>query len=92
MSNDPTYDRLTIVLQANRDALLHRPDVSAVAIGCKTVGGRRTDELAIIISVSRKIPETDLKDDEILPKHIQGCPTDVVEVELVDPFWRFNKN
>ena len=86
MSDDPMYERLKAVLYANRDALLARPYVNAVAIGYKTVGGQRTEQLAILVSVSEKKPESELKEGEILPKLIQGCPTDVNEMEVVDPF------
>ena len=92
MSDDPAYNRLKQVLLANRDALLNRPDVNAVAIGYKKVNGQTTDQLAIIIYVSRKELETDLTEGHILPKLIQGCPTDVIEMELVDPFRNFNMN
>ena len=87
-----TYERLKVVLTANRDALLNRQDVNSIAIGYKHVGGQKTDQLAMIISVSRKIPERELDEEDVLPKLIQGCPTDVVEREVVDPFRNFNKN
>jgi hypothetical protein len=52
---DSTYERLKVVLDANCDALLSREEVTAVAIGYKYVGGVRTDQLAIVLSVRKKI-------------------------------------
>ena len=89
-----TYERLKAVLDANRDALLGRPEVNAICIAYKRVGGVETDQLAIVISVKQKIAESELDEEHILPKLIQGCPTDVNECYVVDPFKNcgFNKN
>ena len=86
MSDDPIYPRMQAVLKANRDALLQRRDINFVCIGCKTINGQRTDQLAIIFAVNEKNPEEELEEEELLPKFLQGCPTDVVEQEVVDPF------
>ena len=87
-----TYERLKVVFDAHSDSLLKRPEVNAVSIGYKYVGGKQTDQLAIVISVKEKIPESELDEEHIIPKLIQGCPTDVNEIYAVDPFKNFNKN
>ena len=86
-----TYETLKVVLDANRDALLQRPDVNAVGLGYKHIGGKETGQLAIVISVKEKIPESELDEEHIIPKLIQGCPTDVnVEHVALLKTWKFN--
>ncbi|MEE9341327.1 MAG: P-loop NTPase fold protein, partial [Thermoplasmata archaeon] len=63
--------------------LLKLPGVTGVHIGYKTVNGKRTDELAIVISVKEKKPVTELPKEDILPRVIQGIPTDVIADEYV---------
>lgn len=60
------------------------PDyVNSVAYGYKEVGGKLTDELSIIFNVNKKKPESQINNDEILPKLIEFSgftfTTDVVE-------------
>ena len=85
MLDDPSYLKCKDILYASRDYLLQRPDVNSVSISHKMVKGLNTNRLAIKISVSRKRPEHELSPEELLPKEIGGCPTDVVEEELVEP-------
>ena len=88
------YPRLKAVLVAHRDSILDRPVVTSIAISYKTVNGQQTDQLAIVFGVKKKRPEEELEEEEMLPKHIQECPTDVVQQMVVDPFrfYQSNKN
>lgn len=92
MSDDPSYQRIKAVLKANGHELLNRKYVNYVCTGYKTVRGQKTDQLGIIIAVKGKKPESLLSEDELLPRFFHGCPTDIVEREVVDPFKNFNKN
>ena len=46
----------------------------------KIVKGRVTDVDCIRIYVSRKVPEKELKPFHVIPREIEGIPTDVVEI------------
>jgi len=46
----------------------------------KIVKGKETDRLCIRIYVRKKLPESMLRKDEIIPKELEGVCTDVVEV------------
>ena len=85
MLDDPSYLKCKDTLYAIRGYLLQRPDVNSVSISHKVVKGLNTHRLAIKISVRRKRPEHELSPKELLPKKIRGCPTDIVEEELVEP-------
>ena len=56
--------------------LLAYPGVTGVDIGYKTVSGKKTDILAIIVYVARK---HDVSPEESLPVEIEGVPIDVVQ-------------
>jgi Peptidase family S64 len=57
-------------------------NVVGVGIGEKLAGTRPTGTLAVKFLVRMKYPETDLETRTILPKDIDGLPTDVEEVGL----------
>lgn len=91
MSDNPDYPKIKAIFETHREALINRPDVNFISIGHKAVGGQTTDKLAIVIAVNRKKPDSELSDGERLPREIGGFPTDVVEMEVVDPFRHLNK-
>jgi len=57
--------------------------VVGVGIGRKTIAGEETDQLAIVVDVVRKLPENQLKKEEIIPKSLEGVPVDVREVGVI---------
>lgn len=63
--------------------LLHKPNVVAVGVGFRTRGGRTSDEVCIVVSVSRKVAASQLKRQEVLPASIEGVPIDVVETGVI---------
>lgn len=65
------------------DELLDRPGVVGVDIREKTKRGRATGWLAIVVSVRRKLPLTEVPRGQLIPGRIDGVPTDVVEEEPV---------
>jgi len=57
--------------------LLKHPGVTAVDVGYKYVGGKKTDEIAIRVNVKEKKKNVDAADK--IPATIQGVKTDVIE-------------
>lgn len=72
-------DRASMVLHQHEEALLAYAHVVGVAVANRMKGGVPTNEVAIVIYVDRKLAESELLPDEILPKEIDGVPVDVVE-------------
>jgi hypothetical protein len=66
------------VLLGVRDELLERPNVVATGVGYKESDGRRTGELSIVCSVTRKVPTSQLAKRDLVPAAVVGIPTDVV--------------
>lgn len=74
------------VLGAVRSALMNRKNVVATGIGYKVTAGERTGQLSIVCSVERKEPLSKLSSSEMLPKTVDGIPTDVVPTGRIRMF------
>ena len=76
----PTIEALERVKKKHKEQLMTYPNVTAVGVGPKTENGKTTGVMAIKIYVRRKIPLTDLSEDERIPEMLDGMPTDVEEL------------
>ena len=70
------------ILDKHRDEI-KKHEIQGTAIGFKTKNGKRTNELAIIIYVKKKKNASELSKEKLamIPKEIEGIPTDIVEIE-----------
>ncbi len=66
--------------------LLRKRNTVACGIGYKITGGQVTDELAVIVSVTQKLPVAQLSREDLVPKMVDGVPTDVVETGVIRAF------
>src|SRR5437667_4553505 len=71
------------VLAARRDRLWSHAHVVATGVGYKVTRGVKTDTLAIVCSVTEKIPLERLQSHDRVPSAIDGVPTDVVATGVV---------
>ena len=62
------------------EKLLNLENVVGVGAGYKVIGGNKTDTIAIVAMVERKLSVEVLNSSDIIPKEIGGFITDVVEV------------
>ena len=69
-------------LKQHSHKLLKMYRAEAVGIGYKHVGGKRTNEIAIILFVRKKLSKDELRKTSIqsVPRKLFGYPTDVREV------------
>jgi hypothetical protein len=65
--------------QKYTDALLRYPHVVGVAVGYVTKAQQRTPEIGLIVMVDRKVPETQLSGEEVIPHELDGVRVDVQE-------------
>lgn len=77
------YEKARHVRQAYRDMLLSKPNVIGLGIGYRKVGGQVTDQIALIVMVEKKLPASQLKSGDFIPREIEGVPVDVQEVGQV---------
>ncbi len=74
------------VIQAKRQhlgRLLRRQNVVACGVGFKESGGKVTDELCVVVSVTKKVPVAQLSRGDVVPKALGAVATDVREVGVI---------
>jgi len=60
--------------------LLTKANVVGVGVGKAVREGRQTDQVALVVLVSRKLPPDALAPDDLIPSEIEGVLLDVQEV------------
>jgi len=65
------------------DLLLSKRNVVACGVGYKEVGGVRTDELCVIVSVANKVLRAELAPGDLIPQAVEGIKTDVLETGVI---------
>lgn len=73
-------DEISQVKDISKDNLLAVKNVVGVGVGYKIKGGQQTDDYAIVVMVSQKLPLSALAPEAVLPKNISGVKIDVIEV------------
>ncbi|MGD1995192.1 MAG: hypothetical protein PVH62_00310 [Anaerolineae bacterium] len=63
--------------------LLSKGNVVACGVGYKEVGGVRTDELCVVVSVAKKVPSAELAPADLVPQLLEGVKTDVQETGVI---------
>lgn len=81
-----TVDNARVLLKQHSTELLVRTHVVATGVGYKVVAGKRTDIPSIICSVEKKVAASNLSSAELVPREIDGIPTDVIETGPIRAF------
>ncbi len=76
-------DDIKEILKKASPQLFLKPNVVATAIGYKHVQGKRTAGLCIVCSVESKVPVSFLSEKELIPRDIEGIPTDVQQTGAI---------
>lgn len=66
--------------------LMSMTNVVATGVGYKIAGDTLTDEVSIVVSVSKKLPLAQLTEAATVPKSIDGMKTDVIETGPIVAF------
>lgn len=77
-------EKAQAVKQMYEHALLAKPNVIGVGVGLKRRGGKRTNEVGLVVMVERKLPKSLLRTEDLIPTEIDGVPVDVKEVGRVE--------
>ena len=59
--------------------LFQRRNVVACGLGFKITSGKPTGKLSLVVSVTRKMPASELTSEDLIPPSVSGLETDVVE-------------
>ena len=78
-----TFDKAKAIKKVYQDELMSKANVVGVGIGLRLKGGLRTDQMALVVMVERKIPKAQLASRDLVPAKIDGVPLDVQEVGRV---------
>lgn len=73
-------DRAQALKSKYNDLLMSLPNVVGVGVGPLYKGGKRTDQIGIVVMVQRKIPASQLSPQDLIPSQLEGIPVDVQEV------------
>ena len=65
--------------QQYQQELMAKPNVVAVGVGYKIVGGETTDIPCVMVFVRRKVAAESLSAEQMVPAQVEGVVTDVVE-------------
>jgi hypothetical protein len=68
------------VKEVSKGSLMAMQNVVGVGVGYKVKGGQQTDDYAVVVMVSQKLPLAALAPKAVLPKSLSGVNVDVVEV------------
>jgi len=79
MASNVTLEGIRRVKKKYEAALLAMENVVGVGIGFRERAGELTDQMALIVSVSRKAAFDKIDDINLIPNEIEGVPVDVKE-------------
>ena len=71
------------VKRAHEKALLAKANVVGVGVGYRVAQGRRTDTIALVVMVRRKVAASRLSPEDVIPPELEGVPVDVQEVGAI---------
>jgi hypothetical protein len=75
--------RASAVKQSYQSELMAKANVVGVGVGYRTRGQKTTDEVALVVMVSQKLPRELLAPEDVLPREIEGVRVDVQEVGFI---------
>jgi hypothetical protein len=81
----PQYQETLFAKSFHKKAILAKPNVVGVGVGYKTIRKEKTDELSVIALVREKVPLPGLLPEALVPSHLDGIKTDVMEVGELRP-------
>lgn len=77
MSKDKVLDRVRAVKSVYEADLMRKANVVGVGIGLRQTGGKPTGEPAVVVSVTHKVPISQLAAGDVIPRELDGIPVDV---------------
>ncbi len=79
MAQDEQIARISAVQAKYTHELLQKANVVGTAVGLKMTHGSYTEQLALVVMVSVKVPVAQLAPEDRVPPQLEGVVTDVQE-------------
>ena len=86
MSNEEMMQRITEVQAKYADELMAKANVVGVAVGLVKEDGEYTQEPALVVMVSEKLPVAQLDPKDIIPRILDDVRVDVQEMGVFSAF------
>ena len=86
MSQDEQTARASAVQAKFVDELMEKENVVGVAVGLMKKGGKLTNDVGLVVLVSKKVPLAQLAPEDRIPSALDGVPVDVQEVGVFTAF------
>jgi hypothetical protein len=77
--SDMAMQRAMAVKARYESYLLRKANVLSVGVGYRERRGKLTDQVVLVVNVSRKLPRNQLHPEDIVPSTIEDVPVDVRE-------------
>jgi hypothetical protein len=79
-AHDQVIQRASELKKVMEAELLRKPNVVGVGVGLRYKDGEYTEEVALIVMVSKKVASSELEPEDRIPEEIDNVPVDVLEV------------
>ena len=79
------YARARKIKDAYAPEIMGKANVVGVGVGLRTRNGAQTQEVALVVMVTQKLPRSMLEPGDVLPRAIEGVPVDVQAVGELRP-------
>jgi hypothetical protein len=77
--NEALIQQALAVKARYESQLMQKANVIGVGVGFRERSGQLTDEIALVVAVTRKLPSDQLSPEDLIPHQIEGVPVDVRE-------------
>lgn len=77
--SDKAIQRALDVKARHEARLMKKANVIGVGVGFRERGGKPTDEVALIVNVTRKLSGDQVAPEDLIPSEIEGVAVDVHE-------------
>ena len=78
-----SYQKAMAVKEKHEEASLIKANVMGVGVGLRMRAGEPTDEVVLVVMVTRKVPRAQLAPEDFVPSEIEGVPVDIQEIGVV---------
>jgi hypothetical protein len=76
----PEVDEIRRVKEKHGASIMAKENVVGMGAGYKETKGAKTDRMALVVMVTKKVSAEQLKAGDVIPAEIEGVVTDVIEV------------
>ena len=73
-------EKIRAVKERHGAAIMAKENVVGMGVGYKETKGIKTDRMALVVMVRKKVSVKELKERDVIPAEIEGVVTDVIEV------------